>query len=161
MSKNTIKDEVAPVNNNEIIKALCVKQPYASFILDGFKTFEIRSWKLPNELIGQDILLCASASPKALKVPDDGDHKGYKLPSGCALAVIRFSGCTAFTKEMEEASFSGWVPDQYAWEVSDVFFIKPFPIKGKLKFFDVDISLVEGSEEHPMTFVDHATGELL
>ena len=56
-----------------------------------------------------------------------------------------YSSFFGMTDSTSKASFSAWTPGQYAWEISDVFYIKPFPIKGKLKFFDADFNLIEYS----------------
>lgn len=43
------------------MKALTLWQPWASLVVDGAKPFEFRSWRPPSSIIGQRIVIHASA----------------------------------------------------------------------------------------------------
>jgi len=105
------------------MKALSVKDPWASAILNGEKTIELRSW--PASYFG-DLLICASASPKT-------DN------SGKALCIVKLAGCRPMQKADEKASLCNFEESSYSWILENVRPIEPFPVKGKLKFFDVDV----------------------
>ncbi len=45
------------------MKALSIKQPWASLIVSGVKDIENRTWKCPTKYIGQRILIHASRKP--------------------------------------------------------------------------------------------------
>lgn len=45
------------------MKAISIKQPWASLIVHGIKNIENRSWKCPEKYIGQRILIHASGKP--------------------------------------------------------------------------------------------------
>ena len=46
--------------NNKKMKAISIKQPWASLIAHGIKDIENRTWKCPQKYIGQKILIHAS-----------------------------------------------------------------------------------------------------
>lgn len=108
------------------MKALSVKDPWATAILNGEKTIELRSW--PASYFG-DVLICASASPKTEN-------------SGKALCIVKIAGCRPMQKADEKASLCDFDEYSYSWILENVRPIKPFPVKGKLKFFDVDVPQV-------------------
>jgi len=45
------------------MKALSIKQPWASLIVEGIKDIENRTWKCPQKYIGQRVLIHASQKP--------------------------------------------------------------------------------------------------
>ena len=49
------------------MKAISIRQPWLELIIRGEKTLEIRSWRTN---IRGDVLLCASAAPKILDLPN-------------------------------------------------------------------------------------------
>lgn len=99
------------------MKAISIKNPYATQILRGTKTIEYRSWDTKH---CGDLLVCSSANPK---VPG--------MLSGYAICVVNLVDTTYNAAD-----------DIYEWHLEDVKKIKAFPVKGKLNFFDVDDSLI-------------------
>ena len=104
------------------MKALSVRQPWASLIGDGKKTLEIRSW--PTGYRG-DLLICASAKPYG------------SLPTGKALAVVTVTACRPMKPDDEDAACCEFREGHFAWELSNIRRVEPFPVKGKLSLFDV------------------------
>lgn len=45
------------------MKAISIKQPWASLIAHGIKDIENRTWKCPQKYIGQRVLIHASGKP--------------------------------------------------------------------------------------------------
>ena len=45
------------------MKAISIKQPWASLIAHGIKDIENRTWKCPQKYIGQRVLIHASKKP--------------------------------------------------------------------------------------------------
>lgn len=45
--------------------ALTIWQPWASLIVGGYKPFEFRSWRVPNHLVGQRIVIHSARRPIA------------------------------------------------------------------------------------------------
>ncbi|GEM_PF-539535 len=105
------------------MKAFSVKDPWATAILTGEKTIELRSW--PSSYFG-DLLICASSNPKTEN-------------SGNALCIVKLAGCRVMQESDEKASLCDYDSYQYSWILENVRPIKPFPVKGKLKFYDVDV----------------------
>ncbi len=93
------------------MKAISIKNPYATQILRGTKTIEYRSWDTKH---CGDLLVCSSANPK---VPG--------MLSGYAICVVNLVDTTYNAAD-----------DIYEWHLEDVKKIKAFPVKGKLNFFD-------------------------
>lgn len=63
------------------MKALTIKQPYASLVIRGIKWIETRSWAAPQSLIGQELYIHAAKEwyPGWLKWIDPDGSDGWKL----------------------------------------------------------------------------------
>lgn len=115
------------------MKAISVQQPWAHLILCGEKPYEYRTWQ--TEYRG-DLLICSSANPK---IEDT-------IP-GHALVIVRLNDVIQVTSKnylqlgLEEKPARG--EKLYAWELTNIRVIKPFPVKGKLNFYEVDDELIE------------------
>lgn len=107
------------------MKAISIRQPYAHFIMCGKKDIECRSWQTSYR---GDLLICASANPKIKNT----------IP-GHALCVARLDSIESFTKDHLDRACMSDMPDgkAYAWHFTDLRLIEPFPVKGKLNFFEV------------------------
>lgn len=86
------------------MKALSVKQPWASLIVSGKKTVECRSWstKYRGELV-----ICASKGDKF-------SADGILLPGGVALGVVELIDCRPMFKKDLAASL---VPKEWYHDV--------------------------------------------
>jgi len=93
-----------------VYKALSVKQPWASRIADGSKRIEYRSWQTHYR---GDLLICATARPVIAG-----------LPRGVALCLVDLLDC--YENE------NGW-----SWRLGNVRLIRPFPVKGRLRLYEV------------------------
>jgi len=108
------------------LKAICLKQPYASLIAEGKKTIETRTWATKYR---GDILIVASKSPKV-----------QDLPTGVALAVATIINCRPMVKEDEGAACCEIYPRAVAWELTNIRpVVSPYPVEGQLGIFDVDV----------------------
>jgi hypothetical protein len=106
------------------LKALSIKQPWANLIATGEKTIETRLWATSYR--GQ-VLLLSSKQPKI-------------APAGCAVALAELVDCRPMTKRDETAARCLLYPEAVAWVLSNVKALEPFPMKGQLGLFDVEIS---------------------
>ena len=106
------------------MKAISIKQPWANLIASGQKTIETREWSTPYR--GQ-ILLVSSKIPKV-------------EPAGFAVAVADLVDCRVMTKADEDAAQCSIYPNAFAWILQNVRSIEPFPVKGKLGLYEVDIT---------------------
>ena len=108
------------------MKAISVRQPWASMIANGTKTIETRTW--PTKYKG-DILIVSSKNPKI-----------DNLPAGKALCVVEITDCRPMKKEDEKAAECRWYNGAWAWELSNVRPVEPVSIKGTLGIYEVDDS---------------------
>lgn len=109
------------------MKALAVKQPWANMLASGEKTIETRSWA--TEWRG-DVLIVSSRTPN---VP----------PAGYALAVAELVDCHRMTEKDEIEACCEVYPNAVAWIFRNIRRIKPFPVKGALRLFEVNVSLAQ------------------
>ena len=105
------------------MKAISVKQPWASLIACGKKMIETRTWYTNDR---GDILIASSRLPKV-----------GTLPLGYALCIARLHDCRKMTKADEVEACCEMYTGAYAWVFSDIFPIKPFGVKGKLGIYEV------------------------
>lgn len=105
------------------MKALSIREPWASLILSGKKTIETRTWK--TKYRGK-ILLCASKKP-------------VSWISGKAFAVAELIECRPMLvdDEVKACCESYW--NAWSWIFENVKPISPFPVKGMLGLFEVDV----------------------
>ena len=114
------------------MKALSVRNPWAQLIFQCEKTFEYRTWKTNYR---GDLLICSTASPKIVDTI-----------CGYAMCVVRLNDIIEVTKDNYREFEDDLTPDDigiYAWQLTDLRYIQPFPIKGKQGFANVDDSLIK------------------
>ena len=98
----------APMLVKPAMKALSVKEPWASQIRSGKKTIEFRTWATKYR---GPLLICASASPKSDL-------------SGKAVALVDLIDC-------RPEPGGGW-----GWVLKLKQRVNPYPVKGKLGLFE-------------------------
>lgn len=119
------------------MKALAVRQPWASAIMDGVKTIELRTWK--TDYRGP---LAIVASGKPCKMED-----GEILPAGGIIGTVDlvdirplvpsdWKGACVYKKDIVAGVYSR----HYAWVLKNP---RPLdtmiPCKGKLHLFEVEL----------------------
>ncbi len=115
------------------MKAISVRNPFAHYILCAEKEYEYRSWQTDYR---GDLLICSSANPKI-----------KNTICGHALCVVRLNDVIEVTTKnyrdlgLARGDLTGG--KMYAWQLTDVRAIKPFPVKGKLSLYDVEDTLIE------------------
>lgn len=108
------------------MKALSIKEPWASLIASREKSIETRTWKTNHR--GR-LLLCASQKPKGTF-------------SGMAFAVVDLIDCRPMTKADEKAACCKVYPGAWSWVLGEVRLIIPFPMKGQLNIFEVTLKSI-------------------
>ncbi|GLC88685.1 ASCH domain-containing protein [Lysinibacillus piscis] len=143
------------------MKAITIKQPWATLIALGEKKFETRSWQ--TKYRGQIAIHAGKSVDK--EACEDKEIKqalakhgitSYKqLPSGAVLATANMIECHAITKdwcefgvaetdkgvkiEGDEYWFGYYEEGRYAWELDNVQVLpEPVPAKGKLSLWEWD-----------------------
>lgn len=114
------------------MKAISLKQPWASFVAIGRKTIETRTWR--TNYRGK--LLIVSSKTIDKNYPN-ANFLSLGLPFGKALAIVELIDCRPMKPEDEQRAMI-YRPGLYAWILSNIQTIKPFPIKGQLGIYEVD-----------------------
>lgn len=105
------------------MKALSIKQPWASMIADGEKTIETRTW--PTRYRGE-LALCASATPRG------------QGPTRAVLAVANLVSCRPMVEADEGRACCDIYPGAFSWVLANVRRLaEPVPIKGQLGVFEL------------------------
>lgn len=106
------------------MKALSVRQPWASMIASGRKTIEVRSWSTRYR---GPLLICATQRPRLAD-----------LPTGAALCVVELIDCRPMTKDDERGAAVPHQPGYFAWLLRHIRSVGAFRVVGRLGLFDVD-----------------------
>ena len=139
------------------MKAISVQQPFAYEILSGMKTIEVRSW---DTLHRGDLLICSSkkAAYPAEDMEEMEEEYGCTFVYGHALCVVNVVDVRPMRKGDEDGALLEEIdPESFSWVLEDARPIIPFPVKGKLNFFEVDDGLIAFSPfayEEPVVVKD-------
>ena len=132
-----------------IMKAISIKQPWASLIAHGIKDIENRTWKCPQKYIGQRVLIHASGDPlkydnfydsiltngQILVLPENKEWGDFNFCVGAIIGSVVIADCV-------QNHPSVWAEKGvWNWVLKDaVLFDKPIrDVKGKLSFWEYDI----------------------
>lgn len=119
---------------------LSVRQPYATFIVEGGKNIEIRSWKTDYR---GSLVICSSGKDFKLDY-DDGSYEVFL--GGYALGIVDLIDIRPLKlSDAENAWFEpeDWdeLKGQYAWILSNPRIIEPIKVKGQLRLFKRELTL--------------------
>ena len=131
------------------MKAISIKQPWASLIAHGIKDIENRTWKCPQKYIGQRVLIHASGKPlpydnfydsiltneQILSIPENKQWDDFKFCVGAIIASVVIADCVRNHPSV-------WAEkDCWNWVLKDaVLFDKPvLNVKGKLSFWEYNL----------------------
>lgn len=125
------------------MKALSIKQPWASLAAAGHKTVECRTWRTTYR---GPLLICSSKG-------DFEINDGLIAPGGMALGVVELMDVRPMTSADLDAAFlpDEWHADArkgFAWILQKQYEIIPVPIKGRLNLFEADVPLVHLPPEY-------------
>ena len=130
------------------MRALSFRQPWASLIVSGQKTIEWRSW---TTKFRGDLLVCSTVRGDAryywylesIKDKAEKEEAKRKMPLGFAVGIVTIASVRTFLSSDRNAAW--WadgekLPDSpgFAWVLKNPREIEPFPVKGKMSFFNVD-----------------------
>ena len=125
------------------MKALTIKEPWATLIIDGYKKYEFRSWK--TNYRGKILIHAGMSLEKdMLKRFEEYDLKCSK---GEIIGEAELTDCILVDKEFNDElikinpvvySKSNHV-QKYAWKLENVIkYSNPIPIKGKLGLWNYE-----------------------
>lgn len=106
------------------MKAISLKQPWANFIASGQKTIETRTW---STLYRGPLLIVSTKNPPI-------------APAGFALALAELVDCRPMKKTDEAAARCALYDGAFAFVLSNIRPIVPFPVRGSRRLFDVDVA---------------------
>lgn len=113
------------------MKALSVKQPWASLIAMGQKTLEIRSWRTTRR--GPIAIVSSVGRSRIQPLVRIPRH----APTGVLLALVELVDCVPFKPSMVREACVDWIPDHWAWRIHVIKQSVPVPLKGRLGFWDL------------------------
>lgn len=114
------------------MRALSVRQPWASLIASGRKTIELRSWS--TKYRGPVLILSGTGVWRGTEHPIG--------PRGVSLCVVDLVSVRAVTPD--DAVAACIVPPEgfdFAWELRDPRPVEMHPVKGKLGLYRLDSNL--------------------
>lgn len=152
------------------MKALSIKQPWATLIVEGVKDIENRTWKCPEKYIGQRVLTHASATPidpsklrnyltEEMADASISYFRNRKFPNGAIIGSVEIVGCDinhpSIWAEKSKLFMGSEIPiiPTYNWILANPrIFPDPIPAKGRLGFWDYPNILAEPEEKNGELF---------
>ncbi len=133
------------------MKALSLRQPYAELILQGKKTMESRLWntKFRGDFFIHTSVAVSSGACKRFGFDPKELLRGCIVGKATLVDVKKYPTDEDYLKDSDKHLGSkqgleefGWGGrKKYGFVLEKVEMIKPIPLKGKLGFFDVNISI--------------------
>ena len=112
------------------MRASTLWQPWASYVVEGLKRYETRSW-----YCGHEGLLAIHAGKHSTVRDKSLPELGYEAPLGAILGVVVMDACIPTTMSDtltdEELALGDFSPGRYAWRFTAVFKLdEPIPYRG-------------------------------
>lgn len=125
------------------MKALTIKQPYATLIAEGIKEYEFRTWK--TNYRGE--FLVHAGKGKNIQYMEKFKDLDLEYPSGYIIAIASLENCIEVTNEFRNILkkknpilYSHIINDKnwkgYAFKLTNVKKIENIPAQGKLSFWN-------------------------
>lgn len=126
------------------MKTLAIRQPWATYIAEGTKTVEVRTWRTAYR---GPLLIVASGKP--VKVEDDTGQL-LTLPTQIQVCTVDLIDIKPLTPaDFPAACLHDWEAgdeaEMYAWHLANPRHVRPVPHKGKLSIYRTP----EGCEHLP------------
>ncbi len=127
------------------MKALTIKQPWASLIMGGYKRFEFRSWKTNYR---GSLLIHAGKGVDKEAIIRLKKYLPDKLPQGKILGKVNIVDCIKCDEEFKNMCLEenkdvyakSVFNEEYAWQIEGVeVFENPIEINGKLGLWNYEI----------------------
>ena len=128
------------------MKAITIKQPFASLIAAGLKEYEFRTWKTKYR---GEILIHAGkgVDKKAMK---KFEHLNLEYQSGCIIAKVTLADCIKVDDELRKKlsernaeiyssiiKHTEW--EGYGFKLENIVKTEPIPAKGKLSIWEFEL----------------------
>ena len=125
---------------SKVVKAYCVKEPWATLQVRGIKGAEIRSRRTNHR---GELLVVSSLQPdmKAVRIHTAASGSIPITNLGMAIGFVHVVDCVPFTPDLVGLAMTKCpvMGTPWAWllDRTRARFIEPFPVKGRLGLFDV------------------------
>lgn len=141
------------------MKAISLKQPFANFILFGWKTLETRTWNINYR---GPLLICASQAIhngdcmldgkefECLDVIEQWWRMEIPFHLGKALCVVDITDCREMSADDETAACCKIYPKAKVWQLENLRPVAPFSVKGQLNLFEVDETKIVYPDHQPV-----------
>lgn len=156
------------------MRAITIKQPWASLIVEGIKDVENRTWRCPQKYIGKRVLVHAGMDNLLKRVkygdtiqfmtPEQIEYVirtyernlaifGTNLPTGAIIGSVKIVDCVVnhesiWAEQSDDHQILTMRPI-YNWVLANpIKFPEPIPCKGKLSFWEYPNILAETEEEN-------------
>ncbi len=127
------------------MKAITIKQPWATLIAKGYKEYEFRTWKTNYR---GDVLIHAGKSIDK-KAMERFKYLNLDYPIGCIIAKAKIADCVFVDEAFKQKMFSKdknvyknlLINDDkkhYGFKVEDIEQINPIYVDGKLSFWEYE-----------------------
>ena len=122
------------------MKTLAIRQPWATYIAEGSKTIEVRSWRTDYR---GPLLIVASGKP--LQLADDAGQI-VTLPTQVQVCTVDLIDCRPFLRtDLAAACLDEYDTGLWGWHLANPRHVRPVPHKGKLSLYRTP----EGCEHLP------------
>ena len=127
------------------MKVLSIKEPYATLIKDGVKTYETRSWK--TNYRGEIYIHASLTQSKSETYETAIKYLKSEPKPGYILCLCKLVDCIPMTKEFidyinretKEAEYGRYSEDRYAWKLELIEVLnEPIKAKGKLGIWNYE-----------------------
>ena len=115
------------------MKALSLKQPWASYVAIGRKTIETRTWS--TKYRGKLLIVSSKTFDKNCPFKN---FLGLGLPLGMALAVVDLVDCRPMRPGDAKKAMCPHRGELYGWVLENIQRIEHFPVKGQLRLYEVE-----------------------
>lgn len=114
--------------------AISIRQPWASLIVAGRKTIELRSWNFKHR--GPLVILAGGAAWK-------GEHEFDIGPMGVILGVVDVIDCRpAVASDIDRALIAVPEKPHFSWILANARPCRQVPFKGRLGIIEMDPALL-------------------
>mgnify|MGYP001008443036 CR=1 FL=1 len=114
------------------MRTLATRQPWATYIAEGWKTIEVRSWR--TEYRGP-LLIPASGKPCTIGREDGSSSL---LPTQCLVCVVDLVDVRPWLRHEAEAACldnEDWDTGYWGWHLANPRHVQPVPHKGRLQLY--------------------------
>lgn len=130
------------------MKTLALRQPWATYVAEGTKTVEVRTWRTHYR---GPLLIVASGKP--LELADEAGQL-WRLPTRVQVCIVDLLDARPMTPADEPLAHVPCAHGLWAWHVANPRHVRPVPHRGRLNLYhtDPDSIIMLPEDDH---YLDH------